>query len=1079
MMSSLMHLSMAVLSLLLATVRCQQLQADFYYGTTVVDINTKLVNGSFLDLNALSRPVLACKTSVASTNLHMTHNTARVTAVSGRLGIPNGGDTLFIVAFENVTGADGGQYACHVNNVRTAVINLRVKPFVRVFPNDLILNTTSAGRLTCVSEGYPPPVQQWRIPFVTVDRPDFNFYHELPGFRRINCTASNAAGSTTVVARFLSYSPLTPIVPYPPTVNVPYRRHFVLPCEVTGYPTPLVYSWFEVSPDMSTTPVASSLILANNSLSLTPAQTSLPKTYRCMVRSMLPWDPSTDAQAPLAIDRTTNPVSAPLITQYIDIVTALTPFVTVRCFTTGAPAPRVTLLRNDQEVVKVTGPPGGFSISILNSETTTSVLQVTQRTAQYSMASAERASGIYTCIANNSIGEAAMRAIEVTVTDPLQFREQPTSSNTLVGQTLSLVCNTTGYPPAVYTWFHNSTLMPGATGSLLTVPSAGISSSGTYYCTALSTSEYSSKTFGSVLTSTTANVAVMLPARVTGLTANPTVMVELGGSVNITCNAEGHPPPTISFLMNNATIAPSSTYLITQISTFSQTLSIMSAGIPQQGVYACNASNVAGSDARAVEISVPRKPEFVLPIPHLHAVPLGGVLSLLCNVSGHPRPNVTWLHSGRILSQQIGSSTLRISPVSGDNAGVYTCRASNPSGTASNSTIVDVQEAPVITTALEDVAVQLEGAARRTCVCRGEPQPTLQWYHNGVLVQSNPSVEIQTDTSVEDTVSSTLTVLRVTAADYGHVRCTFTNRWGMATSNASLQRLFAPPAVVFGSLSASNTTTGPVESSIVLSWSVPDTNSLTQPIDNFTVEYWLNGSSSEPNMASTVVPPIELSNLLPGEVYFWRVRAENQAGSSSYSAVETFKTAERPLDQKSLMFYGEIWFYASCGGGGALLLVLIIVLLCCVCKKKEDPDIFDPDAPSLKNDTRSTGAADSQLAFRTDHMALHQTSSTTTTSGDFGVPPVPDPVHLAQLPPTVPAAEYQHAYALKPPSKHVYQRPTNGNAALDGNNGYAEHFQFRKGSSMSKRDRLNYTTDSSTNVSISDTILQYQENSSV
>ena len=98
---------------------------DFYYGTTVVDINTKLVNGSFLDLNALSRPVLACKTSVASTNLHMTHNTARVTAVSGRLGIPNGGDTLFIVAFENVTGADGGQYACHVNNVRTAVINLR------------------------------------------------------------------------------------------------------------------------------------------------------------------------------------------------------------------------------------------------------------------------------------------------------------------------------------------------------------------------------------------------------------------------------------------------------------------------------------------------------------------------------------------------------------------------------------------------------------------------------------------------------------------------------------------------------------------------------------------------------------------------------------------------------------------------------------------------------------------------------------------------------------------------------------------------------------------------------------------
>ena len=121
-----------------------------------------------------------------------------------------------------------------------------------------------------------------------------------------------------------------------------------------------------------------------------------------------------------------------------------------------------------------------------------------------------------------------------------------------------------------------------------------------------------------------------VPARVTGLTANPTVMVELGGSVNITCNAEGHPPPTISFLMNNATIAPSSTYLITQISTFSQTLSIMSAGIPQQGVYACNASNVAGSDARAVEISVPSKSPFASVIRCALAGVWSGMRGLLC-----------------------------------------------------------------------------------------------------------------------------------------------------------------------------------------------------------------------------------------------------------------------------------------------------------------------------------------------------------------------------------------------------------------------------------------------------------------
>lgn len=67
---------------------------------------------------------------------------------------------------------------------------------------------------------------------------------------------------------------------------------------------------------------------------------------------------------------------------------------------------------------------------------------------------------------------------------------------------------------------------------------------------------------------------------------------------------------------------------------------------------------------------------------------LGFPTVLPCDVEGSPTPSITWLKDNQpiVSSPQMtytrGGQALRLGSVQGDSTGLYTCKATNPAGTA-------------------------------------------------------------------------------------------------------------------------------------------------------------------------------------------------------------------------------------------------------------------------------------------------------------------------------------------------------------------------------------------------------------
>ena len=101
---------------------------------------------------------------------------------------------------------------------------------------------------------------------------------------------------------------------------------------------------------------------------------------------------------------------------------------------------------------------------------------------------------------------------------------------------------------------------------------------------------------------------------------------------------------------------------------------------------------------------------------------LGFPAVLPCDVQGSPAPSITWLKdnqpivSSARLTYTQGGQALRLAAAQGDSAGLYTCRASNPAGSAhkhySLSVLGEEQEEEVL---LLGVRLVLRPHSRGVC----------------------------------------------------------------------------------------------------------------------------------------------------------------------------------------------------------------------------------------------------------------------------------------------------------------------------------------------------------------------------
>lgn len=137
---------------------------------------------------------------------------------------------------------------------------------------------------------------------------------------------------------------------------------------------------------------------------------------------------------------------------------------------------------------------------------------------------------------------------------------QPVNESVVAGAMVSFAVNATGTAPLIYQWYQNGILMPGQTGSVLTLPNVQLSSAAAFYCIV-------SNAYGSAQSNTvTLTVGSGLtPVAITSQPSN--VSSSIGSNVSFSVTATGSPTITYQWYKNGTLIsgATSSTLALTNI----------------------------------------------------------------------------------------------------------------------------------------------------------------------------------------------------------------------------------------------------------------------------------------------------------------------------------------------------------------------------------------------------------------------------------------------------------------------------------------------------------------------------------
>ena len=305
-----------------------------------------------------------------------------------------------------------------------------------------------------------------------------------------------------------------------------------------------------------------------------------------------------------------------------------------------------------------------------------------------------------------------------------------------------------------------------------------------------------------------------------------TTSVEFGSTIFMTCVADygdGN-ETTFSWSLNGITIDNNSAngFIIsdTNVSrndmTFMMsTLQVCSMGIDDVGQYSCTASNSAGNDTAAWNITIAdsEEAELLVVSDSIILSRFGDTVSMACAASGFPPPRIAF-HKDGVNINDAGSdfitvnhttitgttginytlSTVQICNVGVNEIGLYSCTASNGVGSPHTlcwSFTPELSSLDIVTSPIDQV-VEFSSTVNMTCVVNGYPFPKVVFSKDGETVDTNGATI--TEGVVIDQISrmasyqSVLTVYNIRQNELGIYSCTATNDHG--TNSVSWNIMF-------------------------------------------------------------------------------------------------------------------------------------------------------------------------------------------------------------------------------------------------------------------------------------------------
>ncbi|KAM5181405.1 matrix-remodeling-associated protein 5 [Mantella aurantiaca] len=322
------------------------------------------------------------------------------------------------------------------------------------------------------------------------------------------------------------------------------------------------------------------------------------------------------------------------------------------------------------------------------------------------------------------------------------------------------------------------------------------------------------------------------------------ILIYLGDTIIMDCNATGIPTPHISWILPDRRIVRSISTAESHIMLLPNgSLSIKEVTFPDRGSYKCVASNVAGADSLTVKLQVSPLPPLIqqekvenISLPQSHSI------FIHCSAKGAPAPTIRWVLSDgtQVRPSQFANGNLFVFPngtlyirnSSPRDIGKYECIAANVVGASRRIVHLDVKKYPlnakITASSPQKTDVSYGGTLRLDCSAAGDPWPRILWrLPSKRLVDSFFSF----DSRIKTFANGTLIIYSVTEKDSGDYLCMARNKIGDDYLVLKVNVMMKPAKIQFknevdhkvtygGDLKVDCVATGVPNPEI--SWSLPD-----------------------------------------------------------------------------------------------------------------------------------------------------------------------------------------------------------------------------------------------------------------
>lgn len=265
-----------------------------------------------------------------------------------------------------------------------------------------------------------------------------------------------------------------------------------------------------------------------------------------------------------------------------------------------------------------------------------------------------------------------------------------------------------------------------------------------------------------------------------------TVAVDEDGPAILHCLLTTSPSASVRWLKDGQPLYQSEDLMIYK----NASLVIKKAKLSDSGIYECLSDELNSTGqpftSKVANLTIRERLKFVS-LPTVKNLELNSNSKLICKARGAPILTVKWIRwskEGQLSLDwpqhiQDLNGTLLLNPVKSEDAGNYTCVATNPQGIINASVEVLVTVKPKFTVQPKDLSVVEGSLVALHCQAQGKPQPSIQWDRNTVL----NGFDQQRFTVL---TNGTLIIDQAYVEDTGKYGCTAGNSGGFIRSEMSL-----------------------------------------------------------------------------------------------------------------------------------------------------------------------------------------------------------------------------------------------------------------------------------------------------